>query len=151
MGAVRGWTWCGKTPYGVYMHTDTETLAAKVEAARRREPQTPLRALSRMTGIPRTTLRRQLAGLVEFKVTDLMSVSRHLNLDMTDLLNPRENTAEVAAGIEAAARQMFLDSQAAAAALFPNEEYTYAVWGWVSESTRDGYRAKAARLAEVAA
>lgn len=82
------------------MHTDKETLAAKVEGARRRADLS-VRALSKKSGIPRTTLSNQLAGLVEFKPSTLARLSRHisLNLSADDLLStpPRDNTAEVAA------------------------------------------------------
>jgi len=78
------------------MVTHTEALAHRVDAARR-EQGVAILPLSDATGIPRTTLSRQLAGLAEFKVSDLMRISRHLNVNAADLIAPRDNTAEVAA------------------------------------------------------
>ena len=78
------------------MDTTTAAVAHRVDAARRAQGVAVL-PLSDATGIPRTTLTRQLAGLAEFKVSDLMRISRHLNVNAADMLPPRDNTAEAAA------------------------------------------------------
>lgn len=67
------------------MHTNEE-VAKRVEADRR-SAGVPLLTLAKATGIARTTLRRQLAGLAEFKVSDLMRISRHLNVPVEKWLN----------------------------------------------------------------
>ena len=57
----------------------TQQILARVEADRKAAGVT-VAALSKATGIPRTTLSRYLAGRTEFTVSGLMRVSEHLNI-----------------------------------------------------------------------
>ena len=72
-------------PYSVHMDTETAQIARRVEQARRTKEVTEV-ALSDATGTPRSTLKRQLAGLADFKVIQLLRISRHLGVSVGSLL-----------------------------------------------------------------
>lgn len=72
-------------PFGYhdgYMDTKciTETLAEKVEGARRRQGM-PIQGLSDLAGIPYTTLHRQLKGHSDFSVPNIYLIAAALGED----------------------------------------------------------------------
>ncbi|WP_166790569.1 helix-turn-helix domain-containing protein [Cryobacterium tagatosivorans] len=70
------------------------TVARRMEAARL-SAGVALLPLAKATGIPRTTLRRHLAGLSDFKVSNVMKIAEHLNIPFAVLFS--EPAAPVAA------------------------------------------------------
>jgi len=75
------------------MDTITATLAKRVDADRRAQGVAVL-PLSTATGIPRTTLIRQLAGQSDISAPDLLRLAKHLNASVSDWL---EDLGQVAA------------------------------------------------------
>lgn len=72
----------------------TQRVVARLEVERK-AAGVSVASLAKATGIPRTTLRRHLAGLSEFKVSDVMKIAEHLNIPFAVLFS--EPAAPVAA------------------------------------------------------